>query len=767
MKQQEPIELEAGWSRIERDGFRPLQERLDGTDSFDLRTTFNAERWVEIYTTVYRMCTQKDPAPFAEQLYLRLGETMSKYLTDKTLPALRSKHGYFLLKELVKRWENHKIVVRWVKRIFEYIDRYYVKRHESIKDLQKLGYYCFYTEVFARVKNDVRRAAIDIIERERDGEQVDHALLKSIVNIYVEMGMGENKVYAEDLETAFLTNTSDFYCRVSAKWAAENSFPEFMVQAEKCIAAELARSAAYLDPQTETKLMNVVETEVLVNHQERMLEKEKSGFVVLLEQSKRDDLARLYRLYSRVNVTKGLVPVASILRKHVESEGMAIVADQRNRVDGGSSHHADKPDFLQSLLSLHDRYHDLVVNCFDKNADLQKAVKEAFEVFVNQQVGKCSTAELFANYCDSLLSSSGFGSRLNEEELEDHLEKFCNLFNYLSEKDVFQGFALKQLAKRLLLEKSHSEDAESSLITKLKDRCGAHYTSKLSGMITDMKLTKDIQSRFRAHVLDKSDERMSDDAGTTSVSIGGVDCSVRVLTTGHWPTYQEDKLQLPIELERCVTTFKEFYDVRTSQRILKWVHSLGKGTMETTAFTGNRKLPKIELQATTYQMCILMLYNDADELTFRQIRESLGVESDDGSKQSVMSLCKKHPLLVRSAKSKEITDDDVFKLNVGFAPNRWRISIPVPVAKISEAEKEATHSSVVEDRKHAIEAAIVRVMKSKKELEHQQLIAEVSAQLTTIFQPEPRQIKNRVEDLITREYLERDPDKPSMYRYLA
>ena len=73
---------------------------------------------------------------------------------------------------------------------------------------------------------------------------------------------------------------------------------------------------------------------------------------------------------------------------------------------------------------------------------------------------------------------------------------------------------------------------------------------------------------------------------------------------------------------------------------------------------------------------------------------------------------------------------------------------------------------VEEDRTAAIEASVVRIMKARKVLAHQQLIAEVLAQLS-FFKPEARTIKRRIEALIDREYLERDPDSPNTYRYLA
>ena len=40
------------------------------------------------------------------------------------MPALKDKQGEYLLKELLKRWANHKVMVRWLSRFFNYLDRW-------------------------------------------------------------------------------------------------------------------------------------------------------------------------------------------------------------------------------------------------------------------------------------------------------------------------------------------------------------------------------------------------------------------------------------------------------------------------------------------------------------------------------------------------------------------------------------------------------------------------------------------------------------------
>lgn len=48
-------------------------------------------------------------------------QTISEYLTKKVLPALKDKHGEHLLREFVKRGENHTIMNKWHQKFFMYL----------------------------------------------------------------------------------------------------------------------------------------------------------------------------------------------------------------------------------------------------------------------------------------------------------------------------------------------------------------------------------------------------------------------------------------------------------------------------------------------------------------------------------------------------------------------------------------------------------------------------------------------------------------------
>jgi cullin 3 len=75
--------------------------------------------------------------------------------------------------------------------------------------------------------------------------------------------------------------------------------------------------------------------------------------------------------------------------------------------------------------------------------------------------------------------------------------------------------------------------------------------------------------------------------------------------------------------------------------------------------------------------------------------------------------------------------------------------------------------TIEEERRHQVEAAIVRIMKARKQMNHNDLIAETTRQLNYLFLPSLQFIKKRIESLIEREFIERHPDDSRLYNYLA
>jgi len=160
-----------------------------------------------------------------------------------------------------------------------------------------------------------------------------------------------------------------------------------------------------------------------------------------------------------------------------------------------------------------------------------------------------------------------------------------------------------------------------------------------------------------------------------------------------------------------------------------------------------------------------MLFNDAPQLSFKEIAQDTGLE-DGELRRTLQSLaCGKFRVLNKTQKGREITDEDVFQFNDDFTAKLYRIKINAIQLKETPEEHTKTTDTIFQDRQYQIDAAIVRIMKTRKKLTHTLLISELFKQLK--FPIKPVDLKKRIESLIEREYLERDTENPQVYNYLA
>mmetsp|Transcript_6080 Transcript_6080/g.16571 ORF Transcript_6080/g.16571 Transcript_6080/m.16571 type:complete len:240 (-) Transcript_6080:243-962(-) len=235
-----------------------------------------------------------------------------------------------------------------------------------------------------------------------------------------------------------------------------------------------------------------------------------------------------------------------------------------------------------------------------------------------------------------------------------------------------------------------------------------------------------------------------------------LDFSVQVLTTGFWPTYKSPEVTLTPDMSSCLEVFKEWHDQKHQKRKLKWIFSQGNASVR-----GVFGKKSYDFQVTTLQAIAMGVMNDGVTRTFAELGQQLNLE-DSILKPLMHSLsCGKHKVLTKSPAGNKINTADKFKANAKFSSNMRKVRIPM-----ASLDSSINTKKVEEDRSIAIEAAIVRIMKARKTLQHQQLLSEVLAQLA-FFNPNPRVVKKRIEALIEREYLERSKDNAHVYNYLA
>ncbi|PQQ16421.1 cullin-1 [Prunus yedoensis var. nudiflora] len=265
------IEWDQGWNFIQ-EGIMNLKKRIAKGSS---ENQASSTEIVDMYTTVYNMCTQKPPYEYTEPLYDRYQRTFEEHITSTVLPSLKAKHEEFLLQEFVKSWGDYKVMLRWMSRSFAYLDRYFLDRR-SLPGLKEAAVNYYRDLVYREVNAKVREAAIRLIDKEREGGEIDSALLKNVIDIFVEIGAGRRDAYEKDFEGYMLTNTRDYYSRKASRWILEDNYTNYMLKAEECLRRERDIVSHYLHPSSEKMLVETVKHWLLVVYANQLIGKKRS-----------------------------------------------------------------------------------------------------------------------------------------------------------------------------------------------------------------------------------------------------------------------------------------------------------------------------------------------------------------------------------------------------------------------------------------------------------------------------------------------------------
>jgi cullin 3 len=740
-----------------------------------------------IYRNAYNLVTYQH----GQRLYDGLKDLVQVHLVGVAGAVAARAGGDGLLGELNARWKEFQKSMETIVTVMIYVDRAFVQDNR-LMGLYDCGLLAFRQQVLApaRVADRVREELLAIVARERAEEAVDRPLLRSLLRMLVELGIGTLSVYTALFEEPLLRVSREFFRAEASGLLPSSTCPAYLRKTASRLAEEASRAEACMHASTGPKLAKLIEAEMVEAHVAQIVAIPGTGPAAMMANSQLADLALLYDLLARA--PEGLPALTACLLAEAKEAGRVICTDEE-RLQNHSQ-------LVQDLLALRAKFLAIVEGPFRGDRALYGALNSAFEHFINlgsDQPGGAVCAEALSVFLDESCLKRGQRD-VSEGEIEALMDRVVGLFRFVHDKDVFERYYKQHLAKRLLNDKSASDDLERLMISKLKTECGHQYTSKLEGMFTDVKLSEEKNEAFQKH-LNNIGKRLP------------LDLHVAVLTMGFWPTpggvagaavvsqtaadAPEDAsaaaaaaaggagasaagigavaaCRLPAVVLPCCQVFETFFHASHQGRRLTWQTNLGTADLR-----ARFPLSAHELTVPTLAMCVLLHFNAADTLSYAQLEALTGMAPPD-LKRTLQSLaCAKVKVLTKEPKGKDVDPSDSFSFNKEFTSKTYKIKISnvslsraagaAAGAGATEEERRAMSGKVDEDRKFVIEAAIVRILKARKTLPHAQLIAEVSAMLMRRFQPAPTAIKARLESLIEREYVGRDPADRQLYVYLS
>ncbi|KAL9104037.1 MAG: hypothetical protein Q9163_000976 [Psora crenata] len=752
----------------------PNKDDLDATWAFlevgiekimtNLKDGLDMASYMGIYTAVHNFCTSQkavasgvgivvgNPHRGAHLLGEDLYQNLKTYLARHLEGLYERSIGHVdeaLLTYYIREWDRYTTAAKYVHHLFKYLNRHWVKREvdEGKKDVYEvytLHLVSWRQVFFDKVHSNVMDAVLKMVKKQRDGETIEQSQIKNIVDSFVSLGLDETDttkstldVYRFNFEKPFLDATTQYYQEESAQFVAQHPVVEYMSKAEARLQEEKDRVGLYLHPDIMNPLMKTC-LNVLVTEHSVLLREE---FQVLLDNDRQEDLARMYKLLSRI--VDGLEPLRTKFEAHVRKCGLTAV--EKVAMEGDT---LEPKIYVDALLEVHSQYQQLVDSAFNGESEFVRSLDNACKEFVNRNkvcvTGSTRSPELLAKYTDNLLKKSGKSAE--EGDLEASLIQVMTVFKYIEDKDVFQKFYSRMLAKRLVHSSSASEDAETSMIGKLKEACGYEYTNKLQRMFQDVQISSDLNSSFKdwaAKMMGEEDWKRA------------VDSNYHVLGTGFWPlTAPNTNFIPPADIVRTYERFQNFYFQKHNGRKLTWLWQLCKGEIKAN-YIKNAKLP-YTFMVSTYQMAILLLFNDSDTVTYEDIQRATALSAEylDPS----LGVFVKAKVLNASPENAKPEPGTTYSPNYNFRSKKVKVNLNINVKSEAKQEIEDTHKTIEEDRKLLMQSAIVRIMKSRKKMKHVVLVQETISQIKSRFMPKVPDIKKSIDQLIEKEYLERLED---------
>ncbi|KAJ5587427.1 uncharacterized protein N7459_003192 [Penicillium hispanicum] len=706
----------------------------------------------ELYKGAENICRQNRAPMLAQKVQNRC----KGYVTGKLRANLVTRSGggtdVDTLRAVIEAWSSwhsRLVTVRWV---FYYLDQSFLLHTRDFPVIHDMGLVQFRSHIFAdqSLRPKILQGACDLIAADRGAETnivPDPTLLRAAIELFHNLD-----VYNSDFEPLFIASTQSFVNSWAQREAGgylatyvENSHSLIEREVERCGLFSLNRS-------TKQKLSELLDQTLVIDHEDVLLSQK--DILGLMRSGNRTALKQLYGLLGRCGLgTKLKTAFASF----IVEEGSGIVFDE-----------SQEADMVTQLLQFKRQVDDTLSDSFGGDEQLGHSLREAFGQFMN--LGKKSdatggtdnpkTGEMIAKYVDRLLkggwkmpASQQHAALADEDaEIDRQLDQVLDLFRFVEGKAVFEAFYKNDLARRLLMGRSASDDAEKSMLVRLKRECGSSFTHNLESMFKDMDVARDEMASYNGLQRDRDRKERPP-----------VDLNVSVLSAAAWPTYPDVPVRIPSIVATSIADFEEFYHNKHTGRKLNWKHQLAHCQLRARFPNGAK-----ELVVSSFQAIVLLLFNDIPEdesLNYGQIQEATGL-SDPELKRTLQSLaCAKYRVLTKKPRGKDVNPADEFVYNVGFTDAKMRIKINQIQLKETKEENKTTHERVAADRHYETQAAIVRIMKSRKAIKHSELIAEVIEATRSRGTLQPADIKLNIEKLIEKDYMERA--EGNSYSYVA
>ena len=507
----------------QRGGFRQNDRMRDNTMSRDAAQ----QQWLIIKDAIQKIYDQQASQLSYEELYRTaynlvlhkhgdmLYENVKKTTLDMLEPIakrLLDLPDDVIDEEITKVWDTEKYVIIMIKDILLYMDKNFVPKQKNLDSVETLQTKVFKSTVVQNsvIKKKLVTRLLHQIEKERKGEMIQRQFIRKCVDMFIEVGGPNRKIYELEFENELIKQTRDFYRHESQTFISENACNAYLIKANNRYNEEKERVENYLHASSMDKILNEFLNEYIDQHSQHLLNMQNSGLTQMIQQDQVREIKLMFSLFKKI--PNALEQFKNHFKAYIISEGQKLVRNDQVTND----------ELVRKIIEFQIKMDMLWVNALERDSSVHLTIKTSFEAFINENE---KTAFSLVAYLDDQFKRD-FKTN-NEIEISEKIDKIIKIFRFLQDKDIFENHYRNSFSRRLLDSRRVLEDAEKEVIKKLKDECGFNFTQRLEVMFKDIK---------------QSEQRTSDFKESVGANLD-YDLSVKVLTIGQWPNENRDPTQ--------------------------------------------------------------------------------------------------------------------------------------------------------------------------------------------------------------------------------
>lgn len=667
-----------------------------------------------------------------------------------------------------KAWLSYGVFKKWVSRLFHHHNKKIslVKQVEGRNEhTDAIAINEFRNQVYAEFKRRLLTSILLVwhkvrIHEDRETNLQNLVAIYSLLEEVLEISSVERKDFFDKMSDLIVRASDEYYSLKQREWNTDdcgsyfNWLDNFSRDEEEILT---------LISQCSSELRNIAQTvrskfySTLLADYKNTLTQSQFGLQFMIHNRNYESLKKIKRLYTLyrddfVTIYEKYKSVVAAAINDRFDEYVKLINDEQDekvqkRLKVVRFCLKQGPQLVNTLIELFTEQDTICTECFDNNPNFRFLLNKAFEEEINKDGMPFSLPFMLAQVTNDTLDAAIKSD--NTDASMRQLQNVITLMSCLEEKDRYLYYLSLLLSKRLLdadLDSLNSMEWEKQLIHVIKSKLGAEFSKNLEAMIIDVEACYEKKAETK--------EYFQKHAGNQLVR----DFHVNVLSNCEWMLPTSVEVSPPTNVQVIQKLFEDFFtaDQSNLNKRLEWNYTLG--SMEVKF---NQQGKEYGLICKPYQYFVMQLFQNRDVLTLAEIANSLKVKEPLTLESVMDSLTAKPSLLVRVDEG-NLQESSQFAINKDFKSKTKKVTIRE--ARLEDRFK--GKNQVDNERVLAIQGCIVRVLKSNKIMEYSEVVRMVE-KLMLKFNPTSKAIRKEIDELIKREFIERDPENFNRLRYLA